>query len=262
VNDTQTRTELKIFSRFADVCALSIVRESIVKRSPPEPDIVCRLATEETVAFELVEIIDEGWASLTSGQFREMNSLREAYQAIDGDLRCALDERVGNALVYVSFVADVSARQRRAAVPEILSYLSTIGRDFSGDWEPASGTSLHRIVRSIRITSGDFRGPEFDVEAVSSIADPTIARIRAKWLKSYNTPHPIELLACYELQPQMPAALWLPRLESFVTNSSGRGLFRRVWVFDVGARAISYESGVLASTGRLTAHAPDGAASF
>ena len=260
MNDTQTRTELEIFSRFADVCSLSIVRESIAKRIPPEPDILCKLATGETVAFELVEIIDEDWASLTSGQVRDMKSLREAYQATAGDLRRDLDERIGNALVYVSFVADVLARERRAVIREILGHLSTVGPDFSGDWAPTFGTSLHRIVRNIRISRGDFSGPEFDVEAVASIADPTVARIRAKWLKSYNTPYPIELLAYYELQPQAPAALWLPRLESFVKDSYRRGLFRRVWVFDVGAKAISYESGMLASTGRLTAHAPDGAA--
>ena len=93
--------------------------------------------------------------------------------------------------------------------------------------------------------------PEFDVEAVASIGDPTVGCIRAKCQKSYDTPYPIELLAYYELQPQAPATFWRPRLESFVTGNSSDGLFRRIWVYDIGAKAIAYESGMLASTGRL-----------
>ena len=95
VNDSQTQSELAIFRNFAEVCPLNIIRESISKRNPPEPDVLCKLAeSEEEVAFELVEIIDEGWACLTSGQFREAKSLREAYLASTGEYRRALDERI------------------------------------------------------------------------------------------------------------------------------------------------------------------------
>jgi hypothetical protein len=76
VNDSQTRSELAIFRNFAEVCPLNIIRESISKRNPPEHDVLCKLAEgDEEIAFELVEIIDEDWASLTSGQFREAKSL-------------------------------------------------------------------------------------------------------------------------------------------------------------------------------------------
>jgi len=78
---------------------------------------------------------------------------------------------------------------------------------------------------TITISRGDFEGPEFDVEAVGSIGDPTLERIRAKWLKSYATQYPIELLAYYELQPEAPKALWLPSLHSFVRNNWNAGPF-------------------------------------
>jgi len=221
----------------------------------------CKIAeVNEEVAFELVEIIDEGWASLTSGQFRETKSLREAYLASTDEYRCALDERIANALVYVSFVADIQARRRRSAVPDILRHLSTIRSDFSGEWKPPSGTTLHGTVRAITISRGDWEGPEFDVEAVASIGDPTLECVRAKWRKSYTTPYPIELLAYYELQPQAPEALWLPRLSTFVRNNLSAGPFRGVWVFDIGSRSVSYSCSRSKATSRLTAHAPDGAA--
>ena len=37
---------------------MSIDRNSVEKRSPPEPDILCTLQSEGTVAFELVEMCD------------------------------------------------------------------------------------------------------------------------------------------------------------------------------------------------------------
>jgi hypothetical protein len=223
--------------------------------------VLCKLAEgEEDVAFELVEIIDEGWARLTSGQFREAKSLREAYLASTGEYRRALDERIANALVYISFVVDVQAKQRRSAVPDILRHLSTIRPDFRGEWKPPSGTPLHAEVRAIRVSRGCFVGPEFDVETVGAIGDPTLDRVRAKWRQSYASAHPIELLAYYELQPQAPTALWLPRLDSFVKDNWNAGPFRKLWVFDIGSRSISYSFARSKSTGRLTAHAPDGAA--
>lgn len=260
MNDTQTQSELHIFTNFAEVCPLRIVRSSISKRNPPEPDILCNLAeTNEHVAFELVEIIDNDWARLTSGQFREGDALREAYRTGSQDLRRELNQRLGNALVYVSFVPEVQARQRRAAVPEILQRLSTMAPDFVGQWRPAHHGTLDGVVRFITITRGDFPGPEFDVEAVGAIGDPTLERIRAKWSKPYSTRYPIELLAYFELQPLAPEALWRYPLESFLTTSWESSPFRRLWVFDVASRTIPY-SAACESTGRLTAHAPDGAA--
>ena len=240
MKDSQRKSELAIFRAFADVCPLNVVLTSTEARNPPEPDVVCETGNgEEQVAFELVEIIDDSWASLTSGQFRDATSLRNAYKSSTDDQRIALDGRLGNALVYVSFCAGIPAKRRRAAVSGILEYLSTISPDFTGDWKPPAGCALHNTVRSVRTSRGDFPGPEFDVEAVSSIGDPTVDTIRTKWAKQYSSPHPIELLAYYALQPQAPDALWLPTLESFLRDNWGESPFRRVWLFDVGPRTIS-----------------------
>ncbi len=243
MNVNQDSAELVTFRRFAEVCPIAIEEESIVKRQPPEPDISCQLAgSGETVAFELVQIIDEGWARLTSAQFRDGDSLRTEYDATTGILRRALDDRLANALVYVRFRRELSSRERRAAIPDILRELAKLPAAYVGDWKPDSGTPLFGKVRSIRVSRGDFQGPEFDVEAVSSIGDPTVDRVRAKWQKSYTTRHPIELLAYYELQPLAPEVFWLSRLTSFVEQNWTTAPFRRVWLFDVGARTIAYSA--------------------
>ena len=55
-NDRHGSREQKIFSLFAEVCGLAIQLDSIEKRKPPEPDILCQIAGEGTVTFEMVEL--------------------------------------------------------------------------------------------------------------------------------------------------------------------------------------------------------------
>lgn len=239
----QAFAELVTFRRFADVCPVAIDPVSIEKRDPPEPDIVCRFAESgEEVAFELVEIIDQDWARLTSGQFREAAALRAAYESASGGLRVALDSQLHNALVYVEFRPGLASQERKEAVPLILHELSSLPAHQTGIWRPGPGTLLATTLRSITISRGEFHGPQFDVEAVSFIGDPTVQRIRSKWRKSYSTSRPIELLAFYELQPLMPVDIWKSHLDSFVQVAWNSGPFRRVWLFDVSSESIPYRA--------------------
>ncbi len=47
---------------FAKVAGLALVSGSVESRHPPEPDILCELAGAGRVAFELVNLVDEGLA--------------------------------------------------------------------------------------------------------------------------------------------------------------------------------------------------------
>lgn len=239
----QEQSELVTFRRFAKVCPLGVDLSSVEKRNPPEPDICCRLANSgEEVAFELVEIIDRGWARLTSEMFRDVGLLRAGYGSARGSFRDALDAQLNNALVYVSFKRGVTSRKRRDAVPVILEQLAALPVGYEGCWQPPADSSTAETLGSLTISRGRFQGPEFDVEAVSSIREPTVERIRAKWGKRYITPRPVELLAFYELQPMVPEGLWKSRLDSFVEGHWTAGPFRRMWLFDIGSGSISYRA--------------------
>ena len=50
--------EIAIFSRFIARSGLPIDAKSVEKRTPPEPDIACRMADGSGVAFELAELCD------------------------------------------------------------------------------------------------------------------------------------------------------------------------------------------------------------
>ncbi len=58
----KSKREMENFQEFAERSersGLSIVPDSIEKRNPPEPDILCRLSDGESVAFELKEICSQ-----------------------------------------------------------------------------------------------------------------------------------------------------------------------------------------------------------
>ena len=52
------KIEVAVFLRFLEASHLLIDRNSVEKRSPPEPDILCTHQSEGAVAFELVEMCD------------------------------------------------------------------------------------------------------------------------------------------------------------------------------------------------------------
>jgi hypothetical protein len=59
------------FQKFIRMSKLPIVPESVESRPHPEPDILCLDAKEGYIAFELVEICEEGLARKLSAIGRE-----------------------------------------------------------------------------------------------------------------------------------------------------------------------------------------------
>lgn len=58
--------EKNIFLKFLKISGLPISYESVLKRNPPEPDILCEHKEEGLIAFELVEICDSNIARFMS----------------------------------------------------------------------------------------------------------------------------------------------------------------------------------------------------
>lgn len=59
---TKGEAEVAVFMRFLEASELPIDRNSVEKRSPPEPDILCTHQSEGAIAFELVEMCDMRFA--------------------------------------------------------------------------------------------------------------------------------------------------------------------------------------------------------
>jgi hypothetical protein len=237
-DDQLSCRELKIFSTFAKACGLPIQPNSIEKRQPPEPDILCMIEGEGPVAFEMVEIIDEDLARRTYGQIKFHGLFEQAYKDLQPDRYESFRKKFHNALIYVKFYSTASSRIRGNAIPMILDLLMGTETNFIGTLTPPQESPLYEAVKGIDVSRGGFIGPCFDVEAVGSFADPTIERIDTKFQKNYRTLYPVELLAYYELQPVLPESTWVPRVQEYVRQNLQGSLFRRVWIFDVGTETI------------------------
>lgn len=55
----KSQRELAVFQEFAERSGLPVIADTIQKRDPPEPDILCEVSGEGFVAFELKELCAE-----------------------------------------------------------------------------------------------------------------------------------------------------------------------------------------------------------
>lgn len=229
--------EKRIFSQFAEVCPLPIQSDSIVKRNPPEPDILCQVEGEGTVAFEMVEIIDSGLARRTNEGLRLERLFSKAREKLSNHQRSEIGTRLGDALVLVKFDLTSSARIRTQAVPSVLESLKQINPSFKGEISRESGFQLEKGVKKILIRRGNYDGPIIRVAAAGTHSESTIEAIEEKLNHDYESSAPIELLAHYERQPP-PLPEWMPSLQRFVASCVPNSNFRRVWVLDVSKEEI------------------------
>jgi hypothetical protein len=233
--------EKRIFLDFAQACGLAIQLDSIEKREPPAPDILCQIDREGAVAFEMVELIDQGLAQQTHESIRLPQLLEDIYQNLPTGARTTIKECFKNALVHVTFHTETSSRGRENALPLLLDWLQGFSPCFIGSTHPGERSSLHRVVSEITVSRGDFPGPFFDVDAGGAFADPTLERVSKKFEKKYVSSTPVELLAYYELQPVLSEDLWLPQLRAFITQHIGSSGYRRAWIYDIKSKTIKSE---------------------
>jgi len=232
VKNKSTKKEIYIFKKFAKLCSYSIDLMSIIKKEPPEPDILCSLSDGSIIAFELTEIIDEDLAR----SFNDSIRLKEAFN----DKLEQLEENFNNALIYIAFNEGILFRRKKNSIQKIINYLLTLDKTAEGEFRPKD---LIDIAKFITISRGII-GPIIDVESVAWIDDPCKERVKRKFEKKYETEsNNIELLAYYELQPKEPDNILeykLNSLKEFVKNNIKSSEFQRVWVYSVRKNKIVF----------------------
>jgi hypothetical protein len=227
----QDASELSAFRRFAQCCPFRIDASTIQKRPSPEPDILCTIA-QERVAFELVEVVDSDLARWVGEQIQGERALRTAATAPTAEAQL-FAERYRDALVFVKF-SQPGSRRQAASIPALLQFLLSLPRGFQGEIGIRELPATVAPVARLRVTRGvGWPGPEFQVDGVGSIGQPLLEMVRTKWRKTYATPHRIELLAYFNLQPTGPSAIWLDDLQTFASDNWGSSPFTRIWVCDL-----------------------------
>ena len=83
----QGEDEVRALHDFVAQARLPVVPESIQKRDPPEPDILCRLKSGEQLAFELVELCHPTNAAWFWGAFPLTNLIEKNYQNLPSEIK-------------------------------------------------------------------------------------------------------------------------------------------------------------------------------
>lgn len=235
-SSSQQQEERDVFHRFALARGGEIDVGTIETRSPPEPDILCRVVGERC-AYEMVELVDSDAVRRQRRQVDMQSRLLDACESLEPMARAELDRRAGNASVSLRFAEHASARARDLVVPQVVDLLCRIDPDFSGEISPPP--PWNGAIESMRVSRPGIVGPGFSVAAAGFLRNPMISRIQTKFGKTYQSEASSELLAYHHFRrPPIPRQFWLEPLTLFLLSHLGSSPFRRVWVFDYHDRRI------------------------
>jgi hypothetical protein len=208
---------------------LPVVSESIQKRDPPEPDILCRLEDGNHLAFELVEICHPNNAAFIGGVGARADLIEKAYQNLPSEIKTRFDERFVNGPLSFEFCPEASRNQISAGIQGILRELADQASSKHEDW--VFSTDARKVLLSAR-TRGrvDTPGrPSFNIAGSFANEDVVVESVLAKLSKKYETSHPIELVAYFGGRTWDRSREWIKPLQD-VLCSNGLGQFRRIWV--------------------------------
>ncbi|MDQ7842103.1 MAG: hypothetical protein RDU83_13945 [bacterium] len=237
---SKAERERHIFRLFARAVPLAIKPNSVRSgRGDRAPDILCRLSTDERVAFELAQIIDEDFAKGFSDTLRLKVALDETLAGSPAPFRDAFAQMFSNSLIGLFFGNHLTLQRRRAALKPLLEYIGTLGPNAVGEFFP-SQPPLRDVVRMVTVFRGAFTGPVLEPVGGGFIGNPILAVLEGKFRKVYPTCLPIELVAYYDLQLEPPLSIWEPEVSRYAPEALPKSQFRRAWVFSVASGQILY----------------------
>jgi hypothetical protein len=226
MTDQHAERELEIFRAFALASGIVIDLQSIKKRPPPAPDILCS-GRNGLVAFELVQLIDREKIG------RRQSNKKKLEERFDQVYQLLPDERqnqIPNTRISIKIPPSARLKTCLDSVSTILEAIMFAGPKFEG--KLPLPRDLHKLAAvMVGSAHGSRHKPLFDVNATVHYQAVPLEAIRKKFETTYDTPYPIELLAYYDVQSAPPLSALKP-LYSFIATQLSKSCFKRVWLFD------------------------------
>lgn len=232
---TQAETELQVFREFAVAVAVAVERpilvETISHGEPHEPDIVCEVAGEGSVGFELTELVDFAFmARLDLGEKTHKALVQFWKEGLSESQSESFRKKYKNAFLYFCFGSEVRLLKRKALFPIIFEELLALPDDFIGkalryDKRFLPTLELVSVFRGLSV------GPNIQLSNFGWLGDPTEDTISNKLSKTYQCAYPVELLAYIHWDVLPPEGVWKASLEKAATALKD-SQFKRLWVLD------------------------------
>ncbi len=220
------KEELKIFRSFAKHYLCRINVDSIEKRKPPEPDILCKLINGQKLAFELVQCLSVKVIKTLEDAVTLKKHTDFLIQKMPEKDRNRFVDKYSHAIITVHFNNKCSLIKRKSIIPDLLNYLLEEPKILNGEFiSPIND----KVLESIDIKKCSVNGPIVMVPpSAFSFADPSTEVVKAKFLKKYETPYEIELVVYYSLQPEIPIVQFLDSFKDYVKKNITTSQFKRV----------------------------------
>ena len=198
----------------------------------PEPDILWTSAGQPPVAYELVEIMDEGYAGSLARDLSTKDDCYAAYMRLPQGLKSRFDAAFSSADLFIAFRSKIPQSTRRKIIPRVLERLVGVphaavasGMLLKGDAE------FNELVDYVGVGRG-VNGPLFDAVTPVWVGDSSVTAISSKTKKTYVTAHPMELLVYFGTNPMHPDEVWLHNVKTYCSTLDATCPFRAIYVFD------------------------------
>lgn len=229
--------ERLIFNIFATASGLATAGSRIESRPTPEPDILITKSDGACFAFELVEILDQGYSGSTQRQFDTKSAFYQYLDAMPEPTKSRFKVKYANADIHIEFDEELTLRRRERALEQVFNAFLCLPDAVSGEVS-IEDASLQKIVKHLHVNRGKFSGPLFDIQSTVSVGDPTVDSIRTKLEKIYKTSHPVSLLAYIETNPMFPDDVWQTNLDNFLSKLGIACQFEAIYVFDCSSKEV------------------------
>lgn len=229
--------ERLIFQLFAESSDLLSYGDRVENRTPPEPDILLIQSNGSIRAFELVEILDQDYSSLTQRQLATKCDCHDYLKAMQEPSKTQFMKKYGDANIYIEFEGSLTRRRREQSLQQVFDFLLRLPEEVCGEVS-LEGESVQNLINYLNISRSNLVGPLFDIQSLVWVGDPTKGLIRKKLEKTYKTSHPISLLAYIETNPMYPDDVWLAELDTFLCDLKNDCQFEFIYVFDCASKTI------------------------
>lgn len=221
---------MAIAESFFEICDLPFQVLSFEKRDPPYPDILCFGTKSEKISFELVELIDQGYAKKFETQFKLRNAIDEFLFKDGLEYKKNIHNNYSNATISFDFSDEASIREKINSFQYLFALLDSQQKNFTGKID-ISDNAVKKICKALEISRGRYNGPIFNIDVYGSFGNPVTKTIKSKFKKTYKKDCPIHLLAYITHSPMFPEDHWLPQAKEFIEYNKELNPFEKIWFF-------------------------------
>ena len=240
--DRHAERELRIFSGFAEASPRQFDLSTLEKRQPKHPDVIIE-CDGSSVAFELVELIDQDFARSIALMLDTRKMVQDKFEDLPEDRKQAFEEKYSDALLNFSFT-EVPFGKRREIVNAVLDELMSLEDGFQGRTLQDS-KDFAGVLNFVVVSRGECGRLKLDAESAGLLDDPTLDMLQNKFGKQYESDCPMELLAYIESHPTLPDDIWLPKVKIFVSKHLKKSPFERVTIYDINKAIVRFEHSAL-----------------